>query len=186
MISVDVRQFNVDQQQNLKDRLDSLSVQIYNLTHSHSFLPLWGVLYAQKHHPDPNLPPTLTSTRSRPSTPRHQLLSALTPSHIITLLPFLSDSLLNSEMCCKSFAALSSTSRLSFLSLRCNRSHNIGEAEAGAPCFPPPQLQGSGVNAPTLPCPACGKQTHLLFGLALSLSDVRGDNSLRLFPQSRK
>lgn len=45
MISVDVRQFNVDQQQNLKDRFDSLSVEKYNLTHI-IFLSLWGLLYA--------------------------------------------------------------------------------------------------------------------------------------------
>lgn len=36
------------------------------------------------------------------------------------------------------------------------------------------------------PYRVCGKQTHLLFGLALSLSDVTGDDSLCLFPQSRK
>lgn len=42
------------------------------------------------------------------------------------------------------------------------------------------------MNVTTLPSPACGKQTHLVFGLALSLSDVSGDDSLCLLPQSRK
>lgn len=42
------------------------------------------------------------------------------------------------------------------------------------------------MNVMTLVYPVCGKETHLVFGLALSLSDVSGDDSLRLLPQSRK
>ena len=43
MISVDVRQFNVDQQQNLKDKYDSVN----RISHIVIFPSLWGLLYTQ-------------------------------------------------------------------------------------------------------------------------------------------
>lgn len=75
---------------------------------------------------------------------------------------------------------------LSVLSSCCNCSNNSAEAAAGAPCFCTAELRGSIVSVTSVPYPVCAEQTHLLFGLALSLSDVSGDDSLGLFPQSRK
>lgn len=45
VISVDVRQFDVDQQQNLKDRFDSLSAQKDSLSHTSLFFCLCGDFY---------------------------------------------------------------------------------------------------------------------------------------------
>lgn len=78
MISVDVRQFNVDQQQNLKDRFDSLSVEKYNLTHIIIFFIFVGTFICIIHykasqtllnntltlHPYPNPNPPVILLRS--------------------------------------------------------------------------------------------------------------------------
>lgn len=61
MISVDVRQLNVDQQQNLKDRLDSLNIQTDHLTHI-IFLSLWELFIHIKHYKAPQTLVNITLT----------------------------------------------------------------------------------------------------------------------------